>query len=60
MVPAGLREEGTAPGPPEITTFAGSRPSDAGNAGERMAVPMTTAMIIAGIRTTATTLADRI
>jgi hypothetical protein len=55
-----LSEEGAAPGPLEITTFAGSRPSDAGIAGKRIAVPMTTAMIIAGIRTTATTLADRI
>jgi hypothetical protein len=47
-------------GAPSITTFAGSRPSDAGSAGARTAVPMTTAMIIAGIRTTAATLADRI
>lgn len=60
VVPAELSEEGTAPGAPEITTFAGSRPSDAGKTGEWSAVPMTTAMIIAGIRTMATTLADRI
>jgi hypothetical protein len=60
VVPAEFSEDGTAPAAPEITTFAGSRPSDAGNAGERSAVPMTTATIIAGIRTTATTLADRI
>jgi hypothetical protein len=60
VVPADVSEEGTGPDAPEITTIAGSRPFDAGNAGERSPVPMTTAMIIAGIRTTAMTLADRI
>jgi hypothetical protein len=65
-VPADASDEGAAsaspgaPGAPSMMTFAGSRPSDAGKAGERRPVPMTTAMMIAGPRTTATTLADRI
>jgi len=44
---------------PTITIFAGSGPPDPGNAGDRIPVPMTTAMITPGIRATATTVTER-
>lgn len=57
-LPADGSGDGTAAAP-SITIFAGSGPPNPGNAGERIPVPMTTAMITAGITATATTVTER-